>query len=779
MDLSSDTSIVQKANGDASLFKQPQVVKRDGQTVQAFDYSKIETAIRKAWLEADIKSFNEDKLHTLTMWVVNTLPTDTVTVEMVQDAVEVALMRNHMYSVAKAYIVYRQRHADMRKARLNPDALAVSSYIHFSKYARYLPEQFRRELYGETIDRVEAMHLRRFAHVEGLENDIRWAFDQVRDKRVLPSMRSMQFGGKAIESNHNRVYNCSFTFIDRPRAFAEAMFLLLSGCGVGYSVQYDHVDKLPALGFVDPKQVVHHVVADSIEGWADALDALIQSYISGVYLEFSFHQIRAAGTPLKTSGGRAPGHIKLKLALEAIRSVLDGAQGRKLRPIECHDMLCHGADAVLSGGIRRSAMISLFSLEDSEMMNAKTGNWYAKHPYRENANNSVAIRRDDVKKKMFKRIFQMIRDWGEPGFFFCSDNDYGTNPCGEIGLNPKLVVNDEVIALLMKRRLAGKSAPVAVSPGESFSGWAFCNLCEINAAKFTSFEDFMIAAKAAAIIGTLQASYTDMPYLGWVSEVIAEREALLGIGMTGMMDAPQISLNAEMQRTVAGYVKLWNEEYAAKIGILPAARTTCVKPSGTTSLELGSVGSGHHAHHASRYIRRVTADEYEVGFQIFKSKNPHMCVRKPNGKWVIEFPVQAPEGAILREHLGATQFLEMVRSTQLNWVLPGTARPDSSPGLNHNVSNTVTVKDGEWDTVADYIWDNRIDFTGITLISDMSDKKYSFAPNEAITTEADEARWNQLIANYVPVDYTAIIELEDGTALTSEAACAAGGCVNV
>lgn len=767
------------ANGHGAVFSSPaQVRKRDGKTLQMFDYQKIENAIRKAWLEAE-GTVDESQLRHIAMKVASTLPEDVADVEQIQDHVEVVLMRSGKVKIAKAYIIYRQKRSDARQARKSPDSAAVSDYIHFAKYARYQAEMLRRELYPETVDRVESMHLKRFAHLgPELLDDIRWAFDRVREKRLLPSMRSMQFGGKAIEVNNNRVYNCSFTLVDRLKAFSEAMFLLLSGCGVGYSVQFDHVDKLPTLGYIDEKKVQHHVVEDSIEGWSDALHALLTSYVEGYYLEFSFFKIRNAGTPLKTSGGRAPGHLKLREALEAIRGILHAAQGRKLRPIECHDIMCHAADAVLSGGIRRSAMIALFSLEDSEMMYSKTGDWYKAHPWRANANNSVALKRDDVKKKMFKRIFEMTRQWGEPGFFFCSDYDYGTNPCGEIGLNPKLVVDQEVLSLLAARAARGKALP-DVKMGDTFTGWAFCNLCEINAAMFKSFDDFLQAAKAAAIIGTLQASYTDMPYLGWVSEVIAEREALLGIGMTGMMDAPEIALNPSFQATVAGYVRLWNEQYATKIGIRPAARTTCVKPSGTTSLELGCVGSGHHAHHAKRYFRRVTADELEIVFQAFKAKNPHMCVRKPDGKWVVEFPVEAPEGAVLKEHLTAHQFLEMVRSTQTNWVLNGTARPESSPGLNHNVSNTVHVTPDEWDSAAEYLWENREFFTGVTLIAATGDKDYAFAPNEAVVTAEDEVRWNQLVAKYEPVDYTTILEMEDGTALTSEAACAGGSCLIV
>ena len=753
-----------------------QVRKRDGKTLQSFNATKIETAIRKAWAEAK-EPPDEPRLLQIVAKVISTLSNSVTDVEQIQDHVEIMLMKSGKPKVAKAYILYRDKRMVLRLARRKPDPRAVADFIHFSKYARFRPEWSRRELFSETVDRVEAMHLKKFATLPLSDlAEIRVAFGMVREQRVLPSMRTMQFGGIAIERNNNRCYNCTATLIDRPEAFSQAMFLLLSGCGVGYSVQFDHVDKLPVFNRIDMKTVRHYVIDDSIEGWADALHALIMSCVGGYYLEFSYHQIRPAGTPLKTSGGRAPGHLKLKEALERIRELLYTVQGRKLRPVECHRILCHAAEAVLSGGIRRSAMIALFSLEDSEMMYLKTGNWHEKEPWLANANNSVILKRDDVKKKMFKRIFEMTKEWGEPGFFFCSDYDYVTNPCAEIGLNPVLTVTPEILHMLdVRNEQRGKKLP-AVELGQKYTGWAFCNLVEMNAAKFESLDDFLKAAYAATIIGTLQSSYTDMPYLGWVSEVIAEREALLGIGMTGMMDAPNIALNPEMQCTVAVKIQEWNAEWAAKIGVRAAARTTCVKPSGTTSLELGSVASGHHAHHARRCIRRVTADELETVFQAFKAVNPHACVRKPDGKWVIEFPVQAPDGAIIKADLGAIQFLDIVRSTQESWVLPGTARPESSPGLNHNVSNTVHVKPDEWDAVAEYLWQNREYFTGVTLVADTNDKMYNFAPHEAITTEADEMRWNQLIANYKPVDYAAVMESEDGTTFTAEPACMGGSC---
>jgi ribonucleoside-diphosphate reductase alpha chain len=730
------------------------VRKRDGKTTQSFDFSKIKKAIKAAWIEAEGLA-DEDDLQKVSNAVISSLPFDIADVELIQDVVETSLMRAKKFAVAKAFILFRQKRSEVRAARQKPDPKAVSGYIHASKYARYLPELQRREIYLETVARVEDMHLRRFAHIPEILPHIAKAFDAVREQRVLPSMRSMQFGGKAIEINNNRIYNCSATLVDRPRVFAESLFLLLSGCGVGYSVQFDHVEKLPSLAWVDPKKVVHHIIQDTIEGWSDALDALINSYIEGYTVEFAYHLIRDAGVPLKTSGGRAPGHRQLKIALERIRGVLHNAQGTQLRPVQCHRIMCHAADAVLSGGIRRSAMIAIFSLEDSEMMNIKAElDWFSREPWLQNANNSAALKRDEVKEKQFKRIFKKTRLYGEPGMIFVNDFNHVFNPCVEIALFPLLVLPD----------------------GSTKTGWAMCNLCEINASKLTTVEEFEDAAWSATLIGTLQASYTDMPYLGEVSEQIVRRDALLGVGMTGMQDSPGIACNPDIQLRVAEKVVQWNVEWSKLIGINPAARTTCVKPSGTTTLALGNCGSGIHPHHARRYIRRVTADELEVVFQAFKQMNPHMCVKKPDGKWVIEFPVEAPEGATLKEDLTAIEFMDMVRSTQLNWVSPGTARSDVTPGLRHNVSNTITVRDGEWEGVADYIWKHKEDFTGLSLLSDSGDTVYAFAPFEAVKSESQERRWNELVASYTPVDYLSMFEAEDGTALTAEPACVSGSC---
>lgn len=752
------------------------VNKRASDYVESFQLEKIEKAIRAAFDEVGQK-IGKKKLSQVALLVKAKIlmrgDAKIVSVETIQDLVETTLMDIGCGDVAKAYILYRSKREEIRNNRLDPDPTAISNYIHPGKYSRYLEEENRREIYSETVDRVENMHLDRWPELTGEINEI---FDAVRDKKILPSMRSMQFAGEAIEKTNARQFNCSYLLIDKISAFRDTLYLLLCGCGVGYSVQYDHVEQLPPLSYIDTDKVRHYTIPDTIEGWAQALHTLLLSYVKGYYVEFNYSKIRDKGSKLKTSGGKAPGHLKLKWALEKTRALLDSAQGRQLRPIECYDIICYAADAVLSGGIRRSATIALFSIEDGEMMTAKTGNWIDTHGWRQNSNNSVVLKRGDVNKRAFKRVFKHIKEFGEPGFVFVNDYDHGFNPCVEINLNPVLVIDEEVMEIIERKRAAGKFIP-KVKLGERHTGVAFCNLTEINAAAFDSAEDMIRASELAAKLGTLQAAYTDFPFLGWVTEVIAEKEALLGVSMTGIMDSPAIALDPRNQRAAAEAVVRANKEFAEILGINQAARTTCVKPAGSTSLELGCVGSGIHAHHARRYIRRVRATKDHPVFQYFKSINPHMCVYTgKDDHWVIEFPIMAPEGAALKGDMSAEEFLEIVRQTQINWVRPGIARPDSSPGTCHNVSNTVTVKPGEWDGVAEFVWKHREDFSGISFIPASGDKDYAFAPNEAITTEADEEKWNSLLRNYTPVDYTKMVELDDNTELSGEIACASGAC---
>jgi ribonucleoside-triphosphate reductase (thioredoxin) len=746
------------------------VRKRDGASV-GYDEQKVYTAVEKAVRsvandpEAEVAPHLQTILKNITASIDNIVQgyvrrgEAEIDVETIQDMVEQQLMGAGLYDVARSYILYREEHKKARNKRLRPDAAAIQDYMLVSRYARYLPEKGRRETFAEAVNRVRDMHLRRY---KGADEDIKWAFEQVLQKRCLPSMRSMQFAGPAIETNHARMYNCTFGICDRLDFFRDGLYLLLCGTGVGFSVEFEHVEKLPPLASsIDEGDVIHVTIPDTIEGWSDALQSLMDSYVKGYLVEFNYSKIRPRGAPLKISGGKAPGHVPLRRALERIRNILDGALRRKLKPIEAYDIMMHAADAVIAGGVRRSATICLFSMDDGEMMNAKRGNWFQENPQRGRSNNSVKLIRNETSKAQFLRIFTKQKEWGEPGFYFANDLSHGCNPCCEIGLNPHLEVHNS-------------DGTVSIE-----SGWQFCNLTEINGASIRSEEDFRTAVRAATIIGTCQAGYTEFPYLGSTTETLCRREALLGVSITGMMDSPSFTLNPEIQRAMATYAVKVNREISLKIGIEPAARLTCVKPAGSTSLLLGTA-SGIHPRHARRYFRRIQANKSDPVYRFFNEKNPHMC---EESVWsanktddVITFCVEAPEEAILRGEMSAMDLLKHVHSTQQNWVIPGTARPESNPGLYHNVSNTLTVREHEWDAVADYIWENRADFTGISMLAASGDKIYQQAPHEEVVTAGDETLWNEFIANFTPVDYTDMAEQEDVTNLQGEVACAGGAC---
>lgn len=756
------------------------ILKRDNQTLQDWIPQKLERAIRAAATDAKRELGKEDMTKLIRAITKESISqskdTDNIiSVDDIQKIVKKELMELKYHEVAEAYILYSNKRDEARKKRLETNPDSISDYIQCTKYARYIPVLQRRETYKETNDRSRNMHIKKYPQIA---NEINEAFDLVDNKYVLPSMRARQFGGKAIETNHTRIYNCSFSVCNRPRFFAEGFYLLLCGTGTGFSVQWKHVDQLPELSRITKNKVKHHVIEDTIEGWADALDALVHSYFNGgEYVEFAYCKIRPFGSELKISGGKAPGHLPLKEAIDNIRGILDKAQGRQLKPIECYDMMCMAADAVYAGGIREAAMICLFSIDDGEMMNSKTGNWFPVYPWRQRSNNSVVLKRNEIRKAQFDRIFKATKEWGEPGFYFTDDEDTGSNPCCEIGLNPKLEITPEVKIFIDEYfKKKGDKKKHSIKIGDVYWGWQFCNLSEVNAAKCKTKEQLFEAVRAASIIGTVQAGYTDLDYLGWISEVICMRESLLGVSMTGIMDNPDIALDPEIQKEAAQYAVVTNIQISRLIGINSAARVTTVKPSGTASLVLGCVGSGIHPHHARRYFRRIRATPGDPIYEMFKANNPHMCTAINDRKEMITFTIKAPDGALVRHDLTAIQFLKHVLSTQKNWVMSGTARPNSSPKLTHNVSNTITVKQHEWKEVAEFLWENKQYFSGVSLLSDFGDKIYANAPREEVKTEADEAKWQQIISQYKEVKWVDVKEEFDNTNLQGEAACAGGSC---
>ena len=605
----------------------------------------------------------------------------------------------------------------------------LQNYTFVSKYARWIEDKNRRETWKEAVERVKNMMLTKYAGC-GIEEDINWAYDMMYKKKVLGSQRALQFGGDPILKRHAKIYNCTSSYCDRLRFFQECFWLLLCGSGTGFSVQKHHVAKLPALEHdVEPGIGAKYVVEDSIEGWADALGVLLSSYFSkpmeefkeykNTHVVFDYSNIRTKGSSLSSGVGKAPGFEPLQKGLEKIRTLLDRciANGqKKLRPIDAYDIVMHSSDAVLSGGVRRSASLALFSPDDEEMAKAKTGNWYVENPQRARSNNSALLLKNETTFEEFKNLMESVKEFGEPGFIWSESTEMIFNPCVEIGMWP---VDEET----------GRS------------GWQGCNLSTINCSSVTDENDFYERCRAAAIIGTLQAGFTKLEYLGKTSEKIFEREALLGVSLTGTMEKHELVLTEKVLKNGAKIAVDTNKTMAKMININQAARVTCLKPEGTSSSMLGT-SSGIHPHHAKRYIRHVQANVLEAPYQHFKKLNPQACEKS---SWsandtdeVIKFPIEVPDGAKLKNQLPAVEMLSVVKDTQKHWVNNGKNKAlCTQEYLSHNVSNTVTVKPDEWEDVTKYIYDNRKYFAGISLIPQSGDKDYPQAPFTTVYTSRE------------------------------------------
>jgi len=608
----------------------------------------------------------------------------------------------------------------------------LSDITVYSKYAKYNQELSRRESWEEIVTRNKEMHIKKYPH---MEDEINAMYKLVYDRKVLPSMRSLQFGGKPIELSPNRVYNCAYLPIDDYRAFGETMFLLLGGTGVGYSVQKHHVEKLPEIRKPNPAKHRRFLIGDSIEGWADAIKVLMKSYFEGgSSILFDFSDIRPKGAMLVTSGGKAPGPQPLKECIVKIQGILDTKNdGDKLTPIETHDIVCHIADAVLAGGIRRAALISLFSADDDDMIAAKSGPWWELNPQRGRANNSAVLLRNRVTKDFFMSLWDKIKasGAGEPGIYLNNDKDWGTNPCCEIALRP----------------------------------FQFCNLCEVNVSNIESQEDLNERVKAAAFVGTLQAGYTDFHYLRPVWQRTTEKEALIGVGITGVGSGK--AQQYDMQEA-AEIVKQENERVANLIGINKAARTTTIKPSGTSSLVLGT-SSGIHAWHNDYYIRRMRIGKNESLYTHLLINHPELIEDeyfRPHDTAVISVPQKAPDNSILRTE-SALDLLTRVKWFYTNWIKPGHRTGQNT----HNISATVSIKDDEWESVGEWMWENKNCYNGLSVLP-YSDHTYIQAPFEDITEE----KYHQLMESLVNVDLTQVVELVDNTDLSGEIACGASGC---
>lgn len=560
----------------------------------------------------------------------------------------------------------------------------------------------------------------RISDNSGSKYNAGWVVDSIEENVINGEVWCLE-----VEDDHSFIMpngiitgNCTVSYADRVRFFQECMYMLLCGCGVGFSVQYRHNERLPDL-IKEKSGTVKYTIPDTIEGWSDAIGILVTSYFQedepefpdykGKNISFVFDKIRPKGSRI-SNGGKAPGPEPLKKALNNIKNILDNALVRadgRLKPIEVYDIVMHTADAVISGGVRRSATICLFSPEDEEMATAKTGNWFNDNPQRGRSNNSALLIRNKTSKEQFSKLMKSVKEFGEPGFVWADHEDFIVNPCVEIGMYP-----------------------VDVETGKS--GWQGCNLSTVNCAKVNDEEDFYDAVRAVTIIGTLQAGFCSFPYLGETSEKIFRRESLLGVSGTGWFEKPEICLDPDIQKKAAELAKKTNKFVAEKIGIPQAARVTCVKPEGTASCILGTA-SGIHPHHAKRYIRRVQANKLEAIYQHFQKVNPRAC---EESVWsanrtddVISFCVEVPDGSKTKNQVTAIELLKTVKSTQQNWVIPGT-NPElcTAKWLVHNVSNTINVKPNEWEDVENFIYDNREFFCGISLLPVTGDKDYPQAP---------------------------------------------------
>lgn len=607
----------------------------------------------------------------------------------------------------------------------------LSNLTIFSKYSKYLKSLLRRETWEEICFRNRNMHLAKYPNLYQEILDVYKYY--VVPKKVLPSMRSMQFAGKPIEINPSRIFNCCFLPIDNYKSFSEVMFLLLGGTGVGYSVQKMHIEKLPEIK--KPIKTRRFLIEDSITGWSNAVNMLISSFLLGKSLPiFDFSDIRAKGADLITTGGKAPGPEPLKTCLFNIQRVLDRKNtGDKLFTLEVHDIICFIADAVLTGGIRRAALISLFDLDDTDMLTCKFGNWWEENPQRARSNNSAVIVRHKITKSVFIELWEKIKasGSGEPGFYFTNNPEWGTNPCVETALRP----------------------------------YQFCNLCEINATDITSQEEFEARAKAAAFLGTLQAGYTDFHYLRDIWKKTTEKDALLGIGLTGIASGSIFSLNASKAAKICVEE---NKRVATAIGINPASRITCIKPSGTASLVVGS-SSGIHAWYAPYYVRRIRFGKNESIYKYLVANCPEIVeddFLKPDSQAVVSIPVKAPEKSIFRDE-SPIQLLERVKRFSNEWVKPGHIKGDNS----HNISATISIKEDEWNEVGEWMWNNKEVYNGLSVLPYFGGS-YKQTPFEDITEE----QFKEMSAKLKDIDFSKIIEDNDDTNLTDQAACAGGQC---
>jgi len=755
----------------------PQIEKRDGRLV-AFDFDKIAAAVWKAMAASEEGSQDDavlvahqvaGELGRFAKKYRNFLPT----VEGIQDSVEKYLMLNDYVKTSKAYILYRDKRAQLRAAHVDiPENVKklteeskkyfegnpLGEFVYLRTYAKWIPEEGRRETWIETVDRYISF-MRENLGNKLTEKEYAEVRMGILKQEVMPSMRLMQFSGEAARRCNTCAYNCTFTAPVKLEDFAEIMYLSMQGCGVGFAVESQNIEQLPQIMKQAGKKLETHVIADSKEGWCDALTLGLTTWYSGKDITFDYSQIRPAGARLKTMGGKASGPEPLKSLLSFARERILSRQGRRLRSIDAHDIICKIGECVVAGGVRRTAMISLSDLDDVEMRDAKKGQFYNTDPHRSVANNSAVYEAQPTNAELMDEWVALMKSGaGERGIFnrgslavtfpkrrteyfkkvgFIGDDgvvrgSIGTNPCAEIILQSK----------------------------------QFCNLSEVIARAGDTEASLLRKARLAAILGTYQSTLTKFGYISkdWTNHCSAER--LLGVSITGQWDSP-VARHPEVMSKVRDMAVKTNVAYAKRFGVERSMSVTAVKPSGTVS-QTFNCASGIHPRHAPYYIRRVRISATDSLFKMMRDQGvpfyPEVgqSIEEAN-TFVLEFPVKAPDHskeARFKDDLTALDQLEYWKKVKLNFT-------------EHNPSATISVSENEWISVVDWVQKNWEIIGGLSFLP-RSNHVYRLAPYETITKEEYEER----MSRFPKVDYSKLYayERQDETEMKKELACAGGVC---
>lgn len=738
-----------------ALLPPVQIVKRDGRVV-AFEIERIENALARCF--AAIGRRPHTHVAELAQRVVNIIAAKqqgrVPTVEGVQDIVETVLQAAGEFEAAKRYILYRAEHAKEREERPVPadvraafdDAARyfptpLQQFQFFDKYSRFDYDQGRRETWVETVDRAVG-----FLHelsVGRLDGEV---YERIRrgilEMRVMPSMRLLAMAGPAARRSHITVYNCSYQPVDSLDAFVEALIISMSGCGVGFSVEGRYVEQLPRIRRQTGAAPRLFTVADSAEGWAEALRVGLETWFEGGDVRYDLSEIRLSGAPLRTKGGRASGPEPLRAMLEFTRARILARQGSCLRPLDGHDIMCAVGNAAVSGGMRRTAEISLFDHDDQEMLHAKDGDFDRDNSQRWNANNSAVWPAGGLTQNEFiKQFMTMVESGrGEPGIFNREgakrmrparrqEAEFGTNPCGEINLRPG----------------------------------SFCNLSAAIARQDDTAETLREKVELATIIGTIQSMATYFPGLRPLWKQNCEEERLLGVDITGQMDSP-IAQDGDVKEQLRHYAEEINQQYARELGINASAALTCVKPSGNSS-QLVNCSSGLHARWAPYYIRNVRVSTHSPLFKVLRDAGVPMDAengqtRENATTWVIHFPMKSPDGAVTRHDVSALQQADFWLQNKLRWT-------------EHNPSCTVSYKPDEVLDLMKWVWEHREVVGGMAFLPSF-DANYAQMPYVEITRE----EYERLQAEFPPVDFSKVwrYEEEDLTTAAQELACSSGSC---